>query len=185
MVASPDPDHDEVDRLVAAWRRERPDLDTGPMEVLSRVTRLALHLDRARRRTYAKHQLQAWEFDVLAALRRAGAPYELSPGELLTQTMVSSGTMTNRIDRLADRDLVSRRPDPRDRRGVVVMLSDQGRIHVDGALADLLDTEQEILAGLPAADRDCLADLLRKITLRFDQGPARPPGPQPPKPRSS
>src|SRR5438270_11712156 len=92
---------DEVDRLVAAWRRERPDLDVQPLEVLSRVTRLARHLDRARRTAFAEHGLEPWEFDVLSALRRAGAPYQLSPGQLLTQTLVTSGTMTNRIDRLA------------------------------------------------------------------------------------
>ena len=93
---------DEVDRLVAAWRRERPDLDTRPLEVLSRVTRLARHLDRARRSAFTEHDLEAWEFDVLSALRRSGEPYQLSPGALLNQTLVTSGTMTNRIDRLTD-----------------------------------------------------------------------------------
>src|SRR6188768_2395005 len=87
---------DEVDRLVAAWARERPDLDVRPLEVLSRVTRLARHLDRARSTAFEAHQLEVWEFDVLAALRRAGRPYVLSPGQLLAQTMVTSGTMTNR-----------------------------------------------------------------------------------------
>ena len=91
---------DEVDRLVAAWRRERPDLDVEPLEVLSRVSRLARHLDRARRIAFSEHNLEPWEFDVLTSLRRAGAPYQLSPGQLLTQTLVTSGTMTNRIDRL-------------------------------------------------------------------------------------
>ncbi|NED86915.1 MarR family transcriptional regulator, partial [Streptomyces sp. SID11233] len=84
----------------AAWRRERPDLDVEPLEVLSRVSRLARHLDRARRLAFAELHLETWEFDVLTALRRAGQPYQLSPGQLLTQTLVTSGTMTNRIDRL-------------------------------------------------------------------------------------
>ena len=118
---------DEVDRLVEAWQRERPDLDVAPLGVLSRVTRLARHLDRARRQAFAEHTLETWEFDVLAALRRAGRPYELSPGVLLTQTLVTSGTMTNRIDRLEARGLVDRRPDPDDRRGVLVRLTDDGR----------------------------------------------------------
>src|SRR5258708_22982739 len=109
--------HDEVDRLVAAWRRERPDLDVAPLEVLSRVSRLARHLDRARRTAFAEHDLEPWEFDVLSALRRAGEPYQLTPSKLLTQTLVTSGTMTNRIDRLAAKDLVKRLPDPRDPRG--------------------------------------------------------------------
>src|SRR6266568_2326243 len=105
---------DEVDSLVSAWRRERPDLDVSPLEVLSRVTRLARHLDRARRTAFAERGLETWEFDVLSALRRAGTPYQLSPGQLLTQTLVTSGTMTNRIDRLAARELVVRGPDPAD-----------------------------------------------------------------------
>jgi DNA-binding MarR family transcriptional regulator len=173
-MAAPEPEHDEVDRLVEAWRRERPDLDVTPLAVLSRVSRLALHLDRARRQTFTEHGLQAWEFDVLAALRRAGSPYELSPGQLLTQTLVSSGTMTNRIDRLEARGLVTRRPDPEDRRGVVVTLTSAGRARVDAALADLLGHEDAILEALRPADRDRLADLLRQVTARFENShPAR------------
>lgn len=159
---------DEVDRLLEAWSRERPDLDVAPMEVLSRVTRLARHLDRARRSAFAAHDLEAWEFDVLSALRRAGPPYELSPGALLQQTLVTSGTMTNRVDRLTGRGLVERQPDPRDRRGVLVRLSRQGRDAVDGALDALLERERELLAGLGERDRQRLADLLRRLTARFD-----------------
>ena len=159
---------DEVDRLVAAWARERPDLDVSPLEVLSRVSRLARHLDLARSEAFSEHELDTWEFDVLAALRRAGSPYELSPGQLLTLTLVSSGTMTNRIDRLAGRGLVTRRPDPDDRRGVLVTLTDEGRGRVDAALADLLAQEREILSALPRADQDRLADLLREVTVPFD-----------------
>jgi DNA-binding MarR family transcriptional regulator len=159
---------DEVDRLVAAWRRERPDLDVEPLEVLSRVSRLARHLDRARRLAFAEHSLEPWEFDVLTSLRRAGAPYQLSPGQLLTQTLVTSGTMTNRIDRLEGRGLVKRLPDPHDRRGVLVRLSPAGRTSVDEAFADLLDRERELLGALPAADRSTLADLLRRLVTPFD-----------------
>ncbi|MFZ5852663.1 MAG: MarR family winged helix-turn-helix transcriptional regulator [Actinomycetota bacterium] len=159
---------DEVDNLVAAWRRERPDLDVGPLEVLSRVTRLARHLDLARRAAFAGHDLEAWEFDVLAALRRTGAPYALSPGQLVTQTLVTSGTMTNRIDRLADRGLVERRPDPDDRRGVQVRLTEAGRTRVDAALADLLAREGALLAGLTPRQRAQLADLLRRLLAPFD-----------------
>src|SRR5689334_20098722 len=115
---------DEVDRIVEAWRHERPDLDVAPLEVLSRVSRLARHLDRARSAAFTEHALESWEFDVLSALRRAGDPYELSPGQLVTQTLVTSGTMTNRVDRLTARGLVQRLPDPRDRRGVLVRLTD-------------------------------------------------------------
>jgi DNA-binding MarR family transcriptional regulator len=161
---------DEVDRLVEAWRRERPDLDVTPMEVLSRVTRLARHLDRARRQAFAAHDLESWEFDVLAALRRAGEPYELSPGRLLRETLVTSGTMTNRVDRLAARGLVRRAPDPSDRRGVLVRLTDAGRGRVDAALSALLTNERALLTGLGDADRTRLAALLRAMVRPFDEG---------------
>jgi DNA-binding MarR family transcriptional regulator len=159
---------DEVDVLVDAWRRERPDLDVGPLEVLSRVSRLARHLDLARREAFEAHDLEPWEFDVLAALRREGTPYTLSPGRLLQVTLVTSGTMTNRIDRLEAKGFVARVPDPNDGRGVQVVLTADGLTRVDDALTDLLAHEREILSALPAADRDHLADLLRRLTLPFD-----------------
>lgn len=159
---------DEVDRLVAAWARERPDLDVRPLEVLSRVTRLARHLDRARSSAFERHDLELWEFDVLAALRRAGRPYVLSPGQLLAQTMVSSGTMTNRVDRLEQRGLVQRLPDPADRRGVRVRLTPRGKERVDAALADLLARERELLAGLSARDQQTLSALLRRLVAPFE-----------------
>jgi DNA-binding MarR family transcriptional regulator len=160
---------DEVDVLVDAWRRERPDLDVAPLGVLSRVSRLARHLDLARREAFAAHDLEPWEFDVLAALRREGAPYTLSPGRLLQVTLVTSGTMTNRIDRLEAKGLVARVPDPNDGRGVQVVLTEAGRTRVDDALTDLLAHEREILSALPAHDRDELADLLRRLTVPFDR----------------
>ncbi len=159
---------DEVDRLVAAWQRERADLDLAPLEVLSRVTRLARHLDRARRSAFAEHGLEPWEFDVLAALRRAGAPYVLSPGQLLPQTLVTSGTMTNRIDRLAGRGLVQRLPDPNDRRGVHVRLTPAGKARVDAAMADLLERERQLLAALTPRQQETLAGLLRALVTPFD-----------------
>ncbi|MBD0710750.1 MULTISPECIES: MarR family winged helix-turn-helix transcriptional regulator [unclassified Streptomyces] len=162
---------DEVDRLVAAWRRERPDLDVEPLEVLSRVSRLARHLDRARRLAFSEHHLEPWEFDVLTSLRRAGAPYQLSPGQLLTQTLVTSGTMTNRIDRLTKKGLVERLPDPSDRRGVLVRLTPEGRDRADEALAGLLAQERAILARLSPGQRTELAGLLRRLTAPFDNVP--------------
>jgi DNA-binding MarR family transcriptional regulator len=159
---------DEVDRIVAAWQRERPDLDVAPIEVLSRVSRLARHLDRARSAAFTEHDLESWEFDVLSALRRAGSPYELSPGQLVTQTLVTSGTMTNRVDRLTARGLVQRLPDPHDRRGVIVRLTEDGRRTVDSAFAGLLDREHDLLGRLSAADRGRLAGLLRVLVSPFD-----------------
>jgi DNA-binding MarR family transcriptional regulator len=162
---------DEVDRIVAAWRRERPDLDVSPLEVLSRVSRLARHLDRHRGAAFAAHGLEPWEFDVLAALRRAGAPYRLTPGQLTADTLVTSGTMTNRIDRLAGRDLVTRRPDPADGRGVLVTLTPAGRELVDTALEDLLERERSLLAALDAPDAAALAAHLRRLVAPFDDAP--------------
>jgi DNA-binding MarR family transcriptional regulator len=159
---------DEVDDLVAAWRAERPDLDVQPLQVLSRVSRLARHLDRARRTAFARHGLETWGFDVLSALRRQGAPYQLSPGSLLRATLVTSGTMTNRIDRLAAAGLVRRQPDPQDKRGVLVTLTPEGRARVDAALADLLGREEALLAGLDRGERQLLAGLLRTLLAPFD-----------------
>ncbi|MBW9215352.1 MarR family transcriptional regulator [Mumia sp. zg.B53] len=159
---------DEVDRLVAAWRRERPDLDVDPMEVLSRVSRLSRHLDLARREAFADHDLETWEFDVLSALRRSGEPYQLSPGQLLRETLVTSGTMTNRIDRLAARGFVERLPDPVDRRGVQVRLTSTGRAAVDAALEALLERERQLLASLGGDDTGHLVALLRGLLLPFD-----------------
>lgn len=161
-------DGDEVDRVVAAWRRERPDLDVGPLQVLSRVSRLARHLDLARRRAFAAHSLEGWAFDVLSALRRAGAPYRLTPGQLLQQTLVTSGTMTNRVDRLVALGLVTRVPSATDRRVVLVELSDEGRELVDAALAALLAQERELLAGLSEGEQRTLAALLRRLTAGFE-----------------
>jgi DNA-binding MarR family transcriptional regulator len=158
---------DEVDELVEAWRRERSDLELGPVEVFSRISRLARHLDRARRQAFTDHGIEPWEFDVLAALRRAGEPYELSPGRLLRETLVTSGTMTNRVDRLATRGLVERLPDPHDRRGVLVRLSAEGKAAVDGAFEELLAAEHALLADLDPADRTRLADLLRTLLAPF------------------
>jgi len=165
---------DEVDELVTAWRAQRPDLDVEPMQVLSRISRLARHLDIARRGAFADHGLETWEFDVLSALRRQGPPFQLTPGALLRATLVTSGTMTNRIDRLAAAGLVRREPDPRDKRGVLVTLTEQGVARADAALADLLRRERVLLAGLDAGERQQLADLMRVLLAPFDY-PRSPP----------
>ena len=162
---------DEVDRLVEAWHRERPDLDLEPMEVLSRVSRLGRHLEVARRAAFAEHDIEQWEFDVLAALRRAGPPYQLSPGRLLRETLVTSGTMTNRVDRLAVRGLVERLPDPHDRRGVLVRLTRPGRETVDGALVSLLELERPLLRALAADEQEQLAALLRRLATSVEADP--------------
>jgi DNA-binding MarR family transcriptional regulator len=162
------PNSDEVDRIVDAWTRERPDLDFSPLQVLSRVGRLARHLERARKAAFAASDLELWEFDVLSALRRAGTPYQLSPKALLQQTLVSSGTMTNRIDRLVTRRLVERRTDPNDGRGILVLMTESGRERVDAAIRTLLNAESDLLDRLPKADQERLSSLLRKLSLDFD-----------------
>lgn len=162
------PNQDEVDRLVAAWEHERPDLDIQPLHILSRVTRLARHLDIARREAFAAHDLETGEFDVLAALRRSGNPYVLSPSVLLAQTLVTSGTMTNRIDRLETKGLVERMPDPHDGRGVLVKLTAAGKKAVDLALTDLLQREQILLNTISAGQQESLVKVLRDIVMPLD-----------------
>ena len=158
---------DEVDRLIAAWKRERPDLDLSPLAVLSRITRIARHLDIARRDAFG--DLENWGFDVLAALRRAGEPHQLSPGQLMQETMVTSGTMTNRLDRLEELQLITRQQDPDDGRGSLVTLTKAGMRAVDSALEDLLENERELLGTLTASDRQTLAGLLSKLVTQFDE----------------
>jgi DNA-binding MarR family transcriptional regulator len=154
---------DEVDQIVEAWQRERADLDVEPLQILSRISRLADLLDDRRAAAFVDHALQAHEFDVLAALRRSGDPFELTAGELCAATHVTSGTMKSRLDRLVARKLVVRRPDEDDGRLVLVRLTPAGRRRVDGALTALVDSERELLANLAPRKRDRLAAILREL----------------------
>ncbi|HEX7355501.1 MAG TPA: MarR family transcriptional regulator [Mycobacteriales bacterium] len=163
-----DPARDEVDALVGRWREERPDIDPAPLEVFSRVSRLAVLADRERREAFASHGLELWEFDVLSALRRAGSPYALTPGALLRATLVTSATMTHRVDRLVAGGLVTRGPDPDDRRGVLVQLTFAGRARVDAALESLVQHEDRLLQPLAKAERRDLAALLRRLLLPLE-----------------
>lgn len=160
---------DEVDRIVAAWGRERPDLDPRPLHVFSRVSRLSRRLDLARRRAFTDHELEGWEFDVLSALRRAGEPYQLTAGRLMNETLVSSGTMTNRIDRMVSHGVVVRAGGPTDRRVVLVRLTPLGKSKVDAAMAELLETEQQLLGELAPAEAELLTSLLRRLLLPLDR----------------
>ena len=166
MDARPHPD--DVDAIVAAWQRERPDLDVSPLQVLSRVARIGGGLERGRGVAVAARGRESWELACLSALRRAGTPYELSPGQLAEETRVTSGTMTSRIDRRHAKGLVRRSPSRRDRRGVIVTLTTQGREHVDGAMIGLLAHETDLLRGLNDADRAHLATLLRGLGAQLD-----------------
>ncbi len=160
---------DEVDRIVAAWRRERPDLDPAPLQVFSRLSRLARQLELARRTAFNTHGLESGAFDVLSALRRSGEPYELTPGKLLAETLVTSGTMTNRINRLARAGYVQRAADARDGRVVLVRLTAEGKAVVDAAMADLLAWEAELLEGLDTRAQAELAELLRRLAAPFEE----------------
>lgn len=160
-------DHrDEVDRLIAAWKRERPDADLSPLAILSRITRISRHLDLARRDAFA--DLETWGFDVLAALRRAGAPHTLSPSQLMQETMVSSGTMTNRLDRLEELKFITREQDPSDGRGSLVSLTDLGMQKVDIALDQLIKNERAFITDLDQIEQKQLADLLSRLAATFD-----------------
>lgn len=160
---------DEVDQIVAAWARERPDIDPSPMEVFSRIARLGKHLNLMRKEAFTEHGLETWEFDVLSALRRSGPPYELAPGQLVAATMVTSGTMTNRVDRLVNRGLVLREPSLDDRRGVRVILTDAGLTRADAAIDRLLSLERNLLERLPHTQRNQLTAALRQLTLGFTE----------------
>jgi DNA-binding MarR family transcriptional regulator len=154
---------DEVDQIVEAWRRERADLDVEPLQILSRIGRLADVLDERRTAAFVEHGLQSHEFDVLAALRRRGEPFEMTAGELGAATYVTSGTMTSRLDRLVARKLVVRRSDDDDGRLVRVRLTAAGRRRVDGAVTALLESERELVGTLTPQKRERLAASLREL----------------------
>ena len=156
---------DSVDRRLDQWRTERPDLDPSPMGVVARIQRACRLLERALGDNFAAHDLQLWEFDVLGTLRRSGSPYRLTAGQLLESSMVTSGAITNRVDRLADRGLVTRETDPANRRSVLITLTDTGRELIDRAVAAHVDLEDRLLADLDPTERDALAGLLRKLLV--------------------
>jgi DNA-binding MarR family transcriptional regulator len=153
---------DRLDRLVSQWHAERPDLDVGVMAEVARALHVARLLGERLAAQAAEHGIQVGEGDVLFTLRRAGAPYRLSPTGLADSTLVTTGTMTNRLDRLEARGLVRRIPNPDDRRGVVVELSAEGRRLTDRLVTEHVANEHELLAILSERERDELTRILRK-----------------------
>lgn len=166
---------DAVDRLIAQWRRERPDLALDAMATIGRLGRLAAVAGPRVEAGLARHGLTVGEFDVLAALRRTGEPCTLTPTVLARALMLSPAAMTNRLDRLERAGLVARRLDPGNRRSILVTLTGDGRTRVDAAVTDHVATEEELLAALPAADRRTLDDLLRRLLAALER-PTREPG---------
>jgi DNA-binding MarR family transcriptional regulator len=161
-------DSDAVDVILAQWKRERPDLDVSPMGIIGRMGRLSKHLERAIQNTFAEFGLSIAEFDVLAALRRSGSPYQLSPTELFNTLMVSSGTMTHRIDCLEKSELVRRRPDPKDRRGILIELTNEGLSLIEAAVEAHVVNEHSVLRVLEESERKTLTRLLRKLLASFE-----------------
>ena len=155
------PDH--VDLILAQWRRERPDLDVAPMGLIGRILRAAQLADRMLSDGLTQYGLQSGWFDLLAALRRAGRPYELNPTQLMRATMLSSGGMTKRLDRLVEVGLLERNPDPNDRRGTLVRLTRRGKAVIDQAVATHVANEERLLGLLTRAERRALDDLLRTL----------------------
>lgn len=154
---------DHVDRVVEQWGAQRPDLDVSPMAVIGRLSRVSQLISAEMRRTFSAHGLDAASFDVLATLRRSAPPHRLTPGELMQSSMVTSGAITQRLDRLQARGLVTRTPSESDGRGVHVALTDDGSELIDQALPDHIDTENRLLAALSSTQRDALADALRNL----------------------
>ncbi|MER5641000.1 MarR family transcriptional regulator [Kitasatospora sp. NPDC002227] len=156
---------DHVDHLLGQWARARPDLDVSPMGVIGRLKRLARLVDAELGRTFAEHGLDHASFDVLATLRRSDPPHRLTPAQLMKSSMVTSGAVSQRLDRLQAAGLVSRTPSPTDGRVVHVALTEEGRALIDRALPDHLATEQRLLAALPPEQRTALAETLRTLLL--------------------
>lgn len=162
--------NDAVDLFLAQWARERPDLDVSPMAIIGRTGRLQQILGRRIGDLLAEEGLERWEFDVLATLRRAGAPYRLTGRDLVRMTMVGSSAMTNRVDRLVKRDLVHREVDPDNRRRVLVGLTDEGLATVDRVVEGHVAGEAVLLEGLDPDEQERLVGLLRKLLLSLGDG---------------
>jgi DNA-binding MarR family transcriptional regulator len=159
---------DYLDTILAQWTAERPDLDVSPMGVIGRISRLSRVLESNIDQVFASYNLTRGGFDVLAALRRSGSPFRLSPTELYNSLLISSGAMTNRVDRLEERKLVVRVPDPSDRRGVLVALTSKGRRLVDSVIETHLENEQRLLGHLNTLERQDLAQLLKKLLVNLE-----------------
>ncbi len=159
---------DNVDRIIAQWNRERPDLDVAPMALIGRLKRLSQHLSREMDKTFAAHGLNMASFDVLATLRRSGAPYQLSPNDLIGAMMVTSGTMTNRIDQLVKAGLVSRVSNPADGRSVLIALTERGLERIEAAVGAHVATQERLVAGLSADERGDLDAGLRRFLAQFE-----------------
>ena len=160
---------DRVDHILAQWHRERPDLDVGPMGLLGRLNRLTTHLGREVEAVLLKHGLSSSAFAVLATLRRSGSPYQLSPGDLLAMAMVSSGTMTNRIDQLEKAGLVERIHNPNDRRSVLISLTERGFAIVEEAAGAHVENQHRLVAGLSEEERATLNQLLKRFLRDFEE----------------
>jgi DNA-binding MarR family transcriptional regulator len=159
---------DHVSTILEQWRRQRPDLDVSPVGVFGRISRIDRHKATALREVYRRHDCDAGEYDVLAALRRTGPPHELTPTELSRTVLVNSATMTERLTRLEQRGLVLRTRSDTDRRSVSVGLTTAGRDLIDSAVRDLLASETRLLDGLTDADQRALARLLAKLAGDLD-----------------
>jgi DNA-binding MarR family transcriptional regulator len=159
---------DHVDEILRQWGRERPDVDVSAMAIIGRISRLERLISARLDEVFQAHGLEAWEFDVLATLRRSGSPFALSAGQLLNAMMITSGTMTNRIDRLEHRGFVGRRKDPADGRVVLVALTPAGRRRVDAALEAHAANELNIISALSQRDRNEMIRLLRRLHLALD-----------------
>ncbi len=159
---------DKVENIIAQWNAERPDLDVTPMALFGRLKRLTDHLSREMEQTFLRHGLNQPSFDMLAALRRSGPPYALSPGDLLASMMVTSGTMTNRIDRLVEAGLVERRPNPDDGRSALVALTDAGFARADAVVADHVATQARLYALIALEDRATLQRIVGGYLAAFE-----------------
>ena len=158
-----------MDGIVEQWGRERPDLDVSALALLGRLLRASQLADAALAAHARARGLGPGWFDLLAALRRSGPPYELNPTELMRTTLLSSGGMTKRIDRLADEGLVARRPDPADRRGTLIRLTARGKALIEDVLVGHIESEERLLASLSASERRQLDVLLRKLLLGLER----------------
>ena len=161
-------ERDQVDFILTQWEQARPDLDSSPMGIIGRISRLSRFIDQHLKKNFTKYGLQRGEFDVLATLRRAGEPFQLTPTDLFKSLMLTSGAMTNRLDRLESRGYIERLPDPNDRRGTLVQLTPRGLEIINEALEAHVKLEHSLIAALSTTEKEEMSQLLRKLLISFE-----------------
>ncbi|MBN3492910.1 MarR family winged helix-turn-helix transcriptional regulator [Vibrio neptunius] len=159
---------DAIDRVVEQWAKEKPELDTEPMAIMGRLLRIAKHMETEVTQLHKRYDLKLGEFDVLATLRRSGSPFRLTPSELIDSMMLTSGAMTNRLDKLESKSLIAREHSKEDRRSVTVQLTDEGFTLIDKIIEEHAQVQQKLVKGMNSNQKRQINQILKGWQTQFE-----------------